>query len=62
MNGLIWWLVLWIPLGVFALSVGWVVFWYLVLLIGSIIIHIWLALKETCDFIVDDLKYRMTGK
>ena len=56
---MIWWLVLWIPLGVLALSVGWVVFWYLVLLTGSIIIHIWIAIKETCLFIVDDLKYRI---
>jgi hypothetical protein len=59
---MIWWLILWIPLAVFALSVGWVMFWYLVLLIGSIIIHVWLAIKETCLFIVDDLKHRMTGR
>jgi hypothetical protein len=56
---MIWWLVLWIPLGVLALSVGWVVFWYLVLLTGSIIIHIWIAIKETCLFIVDDIKHRI---
>ena len=47
---MIWWLILWLPLGVF---------WYLVLLIGSIIIHIWLAIKETCLFIVDDIKHRI---
>ena len=59
MNGLIWWLVLWIPLGVFALSAGWIAACYLSYLVAAIIVHIWLALKESCIFIVDDLKYRM---